>query len=67
MVSRKLRETIKLHKQRAYQIAFEAGIHPSTLSKIMNGIDRVKFGDQRVLAVGRVLGIPDKDLFDDQG
>ena len=66
MVSQKLRTTIKLHKLRAYQIAFGAKMHPTTLSQIMCGIVPVKFGDPRVLKLGKFLGIPDKDLFADQ-
>ena len=63
MVSEKLRAAIKLNKRRAYKIAFEAEMDPSALSKIMNGISRVKPGDPRVLKLGRVLGLPESQLF----
>ncbi len=64
MVSKKFIEAVKLHERPAYQIAHDANIHSSTLSKIMNGIDRVKPGDRRVLAVGRVLDLKEDELFD---
>lgn len=65
MVSKKLLATVKLCKKRAYIIAFEAKIHPSTLSKILNGIERTKPGDHRVIAVGRVLGLAEDELFEE--
>ncbi len=65
MVSKKFIAAVKLNEQRAYQIAHLAGLPPTTLSKIMNGIDRVKPGDRRVLAVGRVLGLKKDELFDE--
>lgn len=65
MLSRKLIHTIKLSEKRAYQIAHEAGLHPSTLSSLLNGIEKVKPGDPRVIAVGRVLGIPAEDCFEE--
>jgi transcriptional regulator with XRE-family HTH domain len=64
MVSRKLVEAVKLNRQRGYQIAHAAGLHPSTLSKILNGIERVSPGDPRVLAVCRVLGLAEQEAFD---
>ncbi len=64
MISQKFIEAVKLHQRRAYQIAHLAGLPPTTLSKIINGIDRVKPGDRRVLAVGKVLGLTEDELFD---
>ena len=63
MLSRKFIIAVKLASVPAYAIAQEAGIDPSTLSKIMCGIVKVKPGDRRVLAVGRVLGIPSVNVF----
>ena len=58
MISEKLRAAIKLSPERAYKIAQKAGLDPSTLSKITCGIIKVKPGDPRVIAVGKILGIP---------
>ena len=63
MVSRKFIEAVKLNQRRAYQIAHLAGLPPTTLSKIINGIERVKIGDRRVLRLGRVLGLKEDELF----
>ena len=64
MISKKLQETIKLSNMKSYQIAHKAGLHYSTLSRLINGIDKVKRDDPRVIAVGRVLGIPPNGCFE---
>ena len=64
MVSRKFVEAVKLADQRAYVIAQKAGLNPSTLSKILNGIDQVKPGDLRVLRVGEILGLQPEQCFE---
>jgi hypothetical protein len=63
MVSEKLRAAIKLGNIPAYKIAHEAGIDPSTLSKLICGIIKVRYGDIRVIKVGKVLGLPPDECF----
>ena len=63
MISNKLIQLVRLSPKRAYKIAHEAGIHPSTMSKLLNGIEQIKPKDPRVIAVGRVLGIPPEECF----
>ena len=63
MVSEKLRASIKLGSEPAYKIAHKAGLDPSTLSKLICGITKVRLGDPRVIAVGRVLNIPEDECF----
>lgn len=62
-VSRKLVVAVKLADIRAYEIAHAADLHPSTLSRILNGIDEVKPGDPRVVRVAKVLGLPPEECF----
>lgn len=64
MISRRLRETVKLSDLRAYEIAHRANLHPSTLSRILNGIEDVKPGDQRVLRIAKVLGLKSEECFE---
>ncbi len=64
MVSKELRAAIKLGEEPAYKIAHRAGISSSTLSKLICGIDKVRPGDPRVLAVGRVLGLKPEECFE---
>ena len=62
-VSDKLRAAIKLGHTPAYRIAHEAELDPSTLSKLVCGIVKVKKGDPRVIRVGEILGIPGDECF----
>ena len=64
MLSRKFIAAVKLSPMREYQIAHLAGLHPSTLSKIINGIERVIPNDQRVLKVAKVLGLAPEECFE---
>ena len=63
MVSDKFRLLIKTSPLKAYEIAHKAGIHPTTLSKISCGIEKVKSDDSRVLAVAQVLGVSADECF----
>jgi transcriptional regulator with XRE-family HTH domain len=57
-ISEEFRAKVKLNEKPAYRIAQEAGLDPSTLSKLMCGIANIQPGDRRVLSVARVIGIP---------
>ena len=64
MISRKLKDAVKLSELRSYEIAHLAGLHPTTLSRILNSIDVVEPGDPRVIRIARVLGIKEADCFE---
>lgn len=64
VVSEKLKVAIKLNPKPAYQIAWSAEVNPNVLSKLINGIERVQPEDQRIIAVGKVLGIPSEECFE---
>ncbi len=49
---------------RQYAVARAAGLHPTTLSSLLNDIVPLKENDPRVLAIGRVLGLPDVECFE---
>lgn len=57
---------VKLGPYRAYHLAHQAGLHPATLSKLITGAERVKPGDPRVIAVGRVLGLGPEECFEQE-
>jgi hypothetical protein len=65
MVARKFIEAVKLSDLRAYEIAHKAGLHPSTLSRILHGIEEVEYGDSRVLRLAKVLGLKPSECFED--
>jgi len=64
VISRKLKVTVKLSELKAYEIAHRAGLHPSTLSRIINGIDDVKPEDPRVIRIAEVVGLELQDCFE---
>ena len=63
MVSKELRVGILLSGKRHYELAQEAGIHPSTLSKLLNGIDRVRPNDPRILRIAEIVGVHSEQAF----
>jgi hypothetical protein len=66
-VSRKFKAAVKLNPKPSYRIAQLAGLNPATLSKIICGIIKVKPNDLRVIAIGRVLGLPPEKCFEKAG
>jgi hypothetical protein len=62
-VSQKFMKAVKLGNRPAYKVAWEAGIHPVVLSKLIHGYDRVWPKDRRVIAVGKVLGLRPEECF----
>ena len=64
MVSKRLRAGVKLSRRRQYEIARLAGLHPTILSKIINGAEPVKFNDPRVIAIGLVVGLQPEECFE---
>jgi transcriptional regulator with XRE-family HTH domain len=62
-VSKKLKIAVKLSDVPSYEIARQANLDPSTLSKLICGIANIKPQDHRVLAIGQVLGIPPEECF----
>ncbi|MGA2462798.1 MAG: helix-turn-helix transcriptional regulator [Thermodesulfobacteriota bacterium] len=67
MISQRLRVAVKLSDLRAYKIAHRANLHPSTLSRIVNGIENVTPGDPRVLRIAEALGLKPADCFEEAG
>ena len=65
MISQRLKIMIKLSEEPAYKLAQKAGLNPSTLSKLICGIEEVKPNDLRVISVGRVLGLRPEECFED--
>jgi hypothetical protein len=63
-LSRRFIETLKLHDEPAYKVAWRAGLHPAILSKLIHGAERVRPNDARILAVGRQLGLAADDCFE---
>ena len=63
-VSQQFLIRLKLNDLPAYKIAQRAGVNPSKLSKLINGIDRVRPRDPRIIAVGKVMGLAESECFE---
>ena len=63
-VSQQFLIRLKLNQLPAYKIAQRAGVNPTTLSKLINGIDRVRPKDPRIIAVGEIIGLAESECFE---
>ncbi len=63
-ISREFKARLKLADQPAYKIANQAGVNPTTLSKLVNGIEPVKPQDERIGRVAAVLGMAASEAFE---
>jgi transcriptional regulator with XRE-family HTH domain len=54
---------LKLNDLPAYRIAQMAGVDPSTLSKLINGISLIRENDERITKVAAVLGLSAHEAF----
>ncbi len=64
-ISAKFRIALKTSRVRMYRLAQQAGLHPSSLSKFVNGIAPVKVEDPRLLRLGALLGLRPDELFEE--
>lgn len=65
MLSRKFIERLKLSDEPAYTLAWEAGLHPNTLSKLVTGYLKIRPNDERLIRVGRLLGLSAEEVFEE--
>ena len=62
--SREFLIRLKLNDEPIYRVCQLAGVNASTLSRLINRIDSIKPSDPRIIAVGKVLGLPPSDCFE---
>ena len=65
-VSRTFLIRLKLSDNPAYRTAQQANVNTNWLSRAINGIEPVKPGDKRIIAVGRILGLAPEECFHDE-
>jgi hypothetical protein len=65
VVSREFVRRLRVHPDPAYKIAWRGDVHPATLSKLIHGAERVRPEDERVIAVGRELGLSAVECFEE--
>ena len=64
MISKKFKIALKLDPRPQYSLAWEASLNPTTLSQLVTGYMRPKQNDERVVAVGRLLGLKPHECFE---
>ena len=64
MISERLKNAIRTSSNRQWKIARRGGLHPVTLSNLVVGSRDVEVGDPRVVAIGRMLGVPEQECFE---
>ena len=63
MITQEFKNALKLHPTPKFKLAWEAGISPSVLSHLLNGHQRVKTGDNRLLKIARLISFPTEKVF----
>lgn len=66
-LSQKFVHALKLSHQPAYKLAWQAGLHPNSLSKFVRGYLRPKKNDPRLLLIGQLLGLSASEVFEEAG
>ena len=61
--SAEITKAVRLDSRRSYELARLSGVNVTVFSRIINQIEQVKPDDPRVLRIGNVLGLSDKDCF----
>lgn len=64
MLSRQFIEKLKLWPAPQYKVAIQAGVHPGLLSKWIIGAQPVKYGDERLIRIGQILGLRPDQIFE---
>ena len=63
-ISQQLRAKVRLDSRRQYRLAQMIEVDPSLLSAWVNDIVLPRAGDARVVALGRIVGVPPDHCFE---
>jgi len=64
-VSQKFKDTIKLDTRPQYQLAIKVGLNPAILNHLIIGYTNPKPRDERIIRVGRLVGLKPGECFDE--
>lgn len=64
-VSKKLATAIRGAGVPAYRLAWRADMHPTVLSKLLHGAERVQDNDARLLRLAKLLDLSADEVFED--
>ncbi len=62
-LSRRFVIEVKLNEKPAYRLAQMAEVNPNDLYKLMSGIAQVRQNDERVIKIGKLLGLNAGECF----
>ena len=62
MLSIRLTHAIRLSPERNWRIAARSGLHSTTLSRWLNGVETPRPDDARLLILGDLMGVPGDEL-----
>lgn len=63
-LSKKFTDALKLSAKPQYSLAWQAGLHPTTLSKYVIGYLMPRPNDLRLIKLGKLLGLKPEDIFE---
>ena len=62
-ISEKFRQAARISQVPLYRLALQCDIPPGRIYKVIRGIAPVHDGDQRIIALGRLLGLSPAECF----
>lgn len=63
IISEEFKNALKLHSIPKFQLAWQAGISPSTLSHLLNEHQKIIPGDERLLRIAELIKFPSEKVF----
>lgn len=65
MITKEFKDALKLYPTPKHQLAWRAGFSPGMLNHLINGHQRVKPGDMRLLKIAELIQFPKDKVFAD--
>ncbi len=66
MLSKQFRDAVRLHPAPQYRLAISCGIDPCWLSKALHSAVKIRIGEPRIIAIGKLIGLGPADCFVDE-
>jgi len=64
MITTEFKNALKLHPIPQFKLAWKAGITPNVLNHLINGHQRVMYGDKRLLKIADSIKFPRSKVFE---
>ena len=66
MLSKKFRDAVRLYPLPQYRLAISCGIDPCWLSKALHSAVKVRLGEPRIIAIGKLIGLSPAECFEQE-